>query len=287
MKTGSLIAGSLIAALGLVSVPGAAGATTPPDEPEFCAPWQTATALFNTDGPVDPAVAEQALADVTAAAPDELAESAEVVVAAATLAASGDFSGFDSPDFQVAVGEVDNWVFDQCPFDGRIDVQAVDWAFGDIPLEISAGSVAFRLSNLGDELHEMAIVRVAEGTTETLQELEPLLAVQDPAAMEKIEFVAGAFSPGPDAPGVAFADLEPGEYAAICFIPVGTLQEMAAEGGADESAPADTAAAGTTGTSAEGSAPTDTGGSMPEEPPADGLHAAHGMVQHFTVVEGS
>jgi hypothetical protein len=247
-------------------------------------PWQTATALFQSDGEVDPAAAEQALADVSATAPDELAESAEVVVAAATQAAGGDFSGFDSPDFQVAVGEVDNWVFEQCAFDERLDVQAVDWAFGDIPLEIAAGSVAFRLSNLGDELHEMAIVRVAEGTTETLQELEPLLAMQDPAAMEKIEFVAGAFSPGPDAPGVAFADLEPGEYAAICFIPVGTLQEMMAEGGPDESAPAGTAPAGT---APAGSAPMDTSGSMPEEAPGDGLHAAHGMVQYFTVVEGS
>ena len=235
MKTASLLAGSLITALGLTITPAMAGATTPADEPEFCAPWQTASALFQSDE-VDPAAGEQALADVTATAPDEIAESTGVVVAAATLAVGGDFSGFDSPDFEVAVSDVDGWVFDNCVFDDRIEVQAVDWAFGDIPLEITAGSVAFRLTNLGDEMHEMAIIRTAEGTTETLEELRPLLMVQDPGAMEKIEFVGGAFSPGPETPGVAFANLEPGEYAALCFVPIGSLQGATEEPGTEGTA---------------------------------------------------
>lgn len=297
MKKSSLFAGGLAAALGLTLAPGSAGATAPPaDENAFCGPWRDVTALFSGPDEVDPAAAEQALAEVSATAPDELAESVEVVVAAATQAASGDFSAFDTPEFGSSLSQVDNWIFDNCGFDQVIEVQAVDWAFGDIPLEIPAGSTAFRLTNLGDEIHELTIIRKIEGTTESFEELAPLIAAEDPSVMEKVEFVAGAFSPGPDMPGVAYADLVPGEYAAICFIPIGSLQEGASEGTGTEGT--GTEGTDTEGTAADGAAPaptTDstgpadtTGGSAPE---GDGAgydpHFAHGMLQLFTVVEGA
>lgn len=273
MNRSAFLAGSLIAAMGLAVTSVPAGATVP-DQPEFCTPWLTASAIFQSDE-VDPAAAEQALADVQAAVPEEIAAPAEVVVAAASQALTGDFSGFDTPEFQTSVSEVDNWVFDQCAFDTKLEVQAVDWAFGAIPLEVPAGTAAFRLNNLGAELHEIQIIRMAEGTTESFEELLPMLAMEDPAAMEKIVFVAGGFSPGPDTPGVAFANLEPGEYAAICFIPIGTMQSAMEEPATEDTASEGTAAEGTAseGTAAEGEAPYE-------------MHAAHGMLQLFTVVEG-
>ena len=36
--------------------------------------------------------------------------------------------------FAAALSALDNWTFDNCTFDTKVDVIAVDWAFGGIPL---------------------------------------------------------------------------------------------------------------------------------------------------------
>ncbi len=286
-----------VAGTAVVITPALVGAhaeTVPPgDEPEICQPWVEASMIFSSDNP-DPVAAEEAIVAVEAAVPDELAGDVPVVLDAARKALTGDFSGFESPEFTSSVSAADNFVYDNCAFDSQIEVQAVDWAFGDIPLEITAGLTAFRLNNLGDEIHELALVRKVEGTTESFAELAPLIAAEEPSVMDKVEFVSGAFSPGADVPGVAFAELEPGEYAAICFIPIGALQgaEMdmgEGEGSAGSMPPssdspattgagADTTTAGTTGASVDGDAPAGDAGYD--------AHFAHGMLQEFTVIAG-
>jgi len=76
--------------------------------------------------------------------------------------------------------------------------------------------------------------------------------------------VGDAFSPNADTPGVVVADLEPGDYAAVCFVPVGSMQSDG-EGG-------------------EATAGTDAGGpDTTSVDPAD-AHFMHGMLQEFTVV---
>lgn len=267
------LATSTVLAAAALLAPAAAMAhreTTEPsgDEPAFCPAWNAAVQMFSGDGEIDPAAAEQVIADVTANTPEEIGEPVGVVVEAAGAAAGGDFSGFESEDFANALGAVDGWAFDNCAFDAKIEVTAVDWAFGGIPLEIPAGRVAFRLHNIGEEIHEIAIVRKVEGTTESFQELAPLIAMEDESVMAKVEFLGAAFSPNADVAGVAIVDLEPGEYAAICFIPVGSLQ--GAEPGPGDAPGEEPAGSAPAGSEAE-----------PEYDP----HFAHGMLQEFTVVE--
>ncbi len=80
---------------------------------------------------------------------------------------------------------------------------------------------------------------------------------EEEGAMEQVEWVGHAWSPNGDTTGFAFVNLEPGEYAAICFMPIGSMQDMTedevfARAGPDSDA-----------------------------------HWQHGMLQEFTVVEGA
>ena len=266
-----LISGTVLAA-GTIAAPFAAfahGGTPHTDEPSFCAPYQTAVSQFM--GEPDPAVVEEALAGMEADIPAEVADAAGIVIETSRSALAGDPSVFDTtPEFFPALGEIDAWMFDNCAFDARLDVVGSDYAFGGLPTEVPAGHVAIRLNNEGTEIHEIIIVRKLEGTTASFEELAPLIAAEDPAVMEQVEYIGGAFSPSAEQPGVAVVDLAPGEYAALCFIPVGTMQ------GAEIPGPE--------GSAPEGSAPE---GSAPEgSAPAYDPHFAHGMLQEFTVVEG-
>ena len=259
---GALAAAAAVA-LPLSAVVAEAATTSPDAEPAFCRPYQAAVAQFSSDAP-DPTVAGDAVAAMAADVPSEIADAVTVVIDTATTALGGDPSVFDStPEFFPALGTIDAWMFDNCAFDARVDVLATDYAFGGLPDELPSGHSAIRLTNDGSEIHEIVLVRRLEGTTESWDELAHQIAAEDPAAMAKVEFVGGAFSQGPEMPGVAVVDLVPGDYAALCFVPVGTLQ------GTDVAAPP---------------ASDDPGSSvaMPEYDP----HFAHGMMQEFTVVEG-
>ena len=115
--------------------------------------------------------------------------------------------------------------------------------------------MAFRLTNLGTEYHEMGILRRLDSATQSWEEIAPGLMTEEESAMQQVEWVGHAWSPNGDTTGFAFVNLEPGEYAAICFIPIGSKQDMpedevfaAAEGDYD-------------------------------------AHWQHGMLQEFTVVD--
>lgn len=108
--------------------------------------------------------------------------------------------------------------------DDDVLVTGIEYAFEGIPAELPTGT-DLKFTNAGVEVHELALVRVADGVTESVEEL-----LLDPeAAMEegKVVFVparggeAPLFAaPGEDAFGEIDLDL-PGTYVAACFIPQG------------------------------------------------------------------
>jgi hypothetical protein len=250
-------AAGAIAAFGLGTGAAAheAGTTAPAEEHAFCAPYVGIVTQFSAEAP-DPAAVEGFVAEAEATQPDEIAEPFGILLTAVESALAGDESGFESAEFGTALSVVDGWVFDNCAFDNKVDVVAVDWAFGGIPLEMPAGHAVFRLSNVGTEYHEMGIIRRLEGTTQSWDEIAHLLLTDEEAAGELVEWVGHAWAPNADTAGVAYVDLEPGEYAAFCAVPIGSLQSIPEE-------------------ELEG-----TWGS----PDAD-RHFMHGMLQEFTVVE--
>jgi hypothetical protein len=222
----------------------------------FCASYFGLTQQFDSDAP-DPAAVAELLRQLEAVIPAELADHCAVLVESINTGLGGDESVFESDALFEATTATDASVFEHCVFDTRIDITAVDWAFGGVPLVVPAGHVAFRVTNAGNEMHEMLIARKIEGATQSWEENAQIAtAGEDDSALDGIvEEVTHAWIPTSDTAGIAYADLMPGEYVAVCALPVGTNHGMSDE---EWQALA--------------------------SPPFE-AHWMHGMLQPFTVVE--
>ena len=109
----------------------------------------------------------------------------------------------------------------------ELEVTAVEHAEDDattysfeLPDEVPAGATRISLDNEGDEPHHAQLFRLAEGTT--IEDLASALATGDPAAASEVgAFVGGTalVDPGEESHAEAIVELEPGQYALICFVP--------------------------------------------------------------------
>ena len=150
-----------------------------------------------------------------------------------------------------------------------VEVVGVEYAFVGLPTSVPAGTeVTFR--NDGVEIHEIAIARVADDTTESLEEL---LAMGDEALESGKVVLVGEgplFSvPGETAEGSLSLEQE-GRYVALCFIPQGF----------------DPAALEAAGIGLNDLGPETDPSTLPEEVQAimaNPPHLAAGMLQEFTV----
>jgi hypothetical protein len=137
---------------------------------------------------------------------------------------SGDPSIFEQDEFRQADRAVDEFVVDNCdyPF---LEVQAVEYAFEGVPATVQSGILAIDFSNSGAEVHEMALMRLNDDTTETVEEL---LQLPEGEALPKVTPAGHAFA-FPETGDITFVDLQPGEYFVACFIPVGTTPDKIEE----------------------------------------------------------
>ena len=199
----------------------AASETDPPsDDTAVCAPYIDLTLAFN--GEPDLPTLVPMLDEIDANAPTEIADELGTMMAAArsVIESDGqDFAAFEAPEFGAAQAVVDPWIFERCPFDQTAEVTATEYAFDGLGDELAAGRSGVLLTNEGDEAHELALMRKNDGVAESWEEL---LALPEEEAMSKVAQVGGAFAATKGSSGLLIADLTPGEYIAICFIPVGT-----------------------------------------------------------------
>jgi hypothetical protein len=158
----------------------------------------------------------QALSDAEA---DEIAEPVETMLGIATESVE-DPARFDDPAAEDAFFEVGGAVHEGCGFD-TADVTAVDYGFEGVPESVPAGTVSFSLTNDGTEDHEMVLFRKADGETRPIEEL---LALDEAEAEEAMTFTTVGFA-SPGATGYVATDLEAGQYAMVCFIPVGGAED--------------------------------------------------------------
>ena len=104
-----------------------------------------------------------------------------------------------------------------------VEVSGVEYAFSGLPETLEVGS-EITFTNDGAELHEIVIVRKAEGVEETIEELLAMEAEgRDPMAEGLVEMVGEGpliAMPGTTAEGSLVLD-QPGEHVALCFIPQG------------------------------------------------------------------
>ncbi len=102
-------------------------------------------------------------------------------------------------------------------------VNGTEYAYQGMPATLEAGRRLFRFDNTGTELHEMTFLRKKPTTTETFDQL---LALPEEESRARADFAGGLFSP-PGGVDTALLDLTPGQYAIVCFIPVGFTPEVA------------------------------------------------------------
>ena len=191
------------------------------DAGKACQTYVDINAQFN--GEPDPEVLGGLLDDLEANPPAEVADDLAVMIPAArTVLESGgeDFAPFETEEFGSAQTSADAYFYDACDADTKLEATAVDYAFTGLPEELDAGSVFIKMTNgsTQGESHELGVMRRADGVTASFDEI---LALSEDEAESKVEFVGGAFAESEGDVGVAFLDLEPGEYLAVCFIPVG------------------------------------------------------------------
>ncbi|NLD75368.1 MAG: hypothetical protein GX643_01740 [Acidimicrobiales bacterium] len=200
--------------------------TTADEDPEsaspaaFCDAYVATTIMMNSEP--DPAALTENVELIDANAPAEIADSAAVMTAAVrkVLESGGqDFSPFETPEYSAAQAEVDPFVFENCEFDAAIEVTGLDFSFDGLPDTMEGGRTAILFTNEGAESHEIAIMRRNDGVTESF---EDLLALPEEEAMAKVTPVSGAFAPSTGSQALLVGDFEPGDYIAICFVPVGT-----------------------------------------------------------------
>jgi len=207
--------------------------------------------------------------DVEASAPEEFADQIEELGASIDDLGEGDPEAFNADETATTYFSMVSDSLDGC-VDEIVEITGVDYAFTGVPETIPAGPIGMRFTNSTqkDEQHEFIIFKKAEGETRTVEEI-----LNDPATQEQGpgEF-AGAVFATPGTTAGTFLDLAPGEYIAVCFIPVGSgdhemPDESAEDGGEDQAA--DDQPEG------EGGGEGDEAGGPP--------HFVEGMVAEFTV----
>jgi hypothetical protein len=155
-------------------------------------------------------------------APEEIAEDIEVQIESVRKAAeTGDFTAFETEENESAGKATHEFDLENCGWD-KVEVVASDYAFAGIDKEIEAGTVSFDLTNEGDEVHELGIFRKKAGVTD---EWDALLA-DEASAEEKTEDVVFIDPTKPGEEEYSVAELEAGEYLAVCFLPVGATPDV-------------------------------------------------------------
>jgi hypothetical protein len=154
--------------------------------------------------------------------PEEIREDADILIETIRkLGETGDFSAFEGEEFNAASQRVHEFDLESCGWEQQ-QVTAVDYEFQGIDDTVPAGPVSFDLTNESDaEAHELVLFRKNDDTTETFEEL---LQLPQEEAETKVTFIASTFAP-PGEEAYVVADLEPGDYGAVCFIPIGATEE--------------------------------------------------------------
>ena len=168
----------------------------------------------------DPEAMAAALDEMSATIPERWAEQAATVVEGFTAAFDGDDTAMQNATFVTALGYVSGFYVDSCDLDTKLEVTGEDYAFTGIPAEVAAGRVGLRLVNVSasSEPHELVILRRPDGDARTSADIAAL----DPETLfADYEMVGVAFAEVPAAMMSIVVDLEPGEYVAICNLPVG------------------------------------------------------------------
>lgn len=168
---------------------------------------------------------EPQLARAEQLAPPEISGDVGTAARITRQAFGGDMAAFDSPELEPANDNIDQYMLDNCGYP-RTDVTAVNFEYQDLPDTMPAGKSAVVLTNEGEDLHEIAMLRINDDVTMPVEEL---FALPPDQILTMAKLVGIAFA-DPGADGTVFIDAQPGRYAAACFLPEGTTPTAEGEG---------------------------------------------------------
>ena len=210
-----------------LAVDGSAEPTSPEAE-AFCAAELAAEAAVTFE---DEAVIGAAVEALTAAAePVGLTDTVGVLLA--TVEEGG-------PEFDEAYAAVIGYMKANCGY-AELNVVASEYHFDGLPSELPAGPTIITLDNVGEQVHEIWVGRINDHVTLVAEELAEL---PEDELHAMVTFAGTAFT-FPGAIGHGAADLTPGRYVAMCFLPEGATPDVLIEldqagvDGADDSLPA-------------------------------------------------
>lgn len=200
---------------------------------EFCDTTVSTIAVVSTGPEVDfetaaPEEIEEALAafaeqttplldDLEASAPEEISADVEQISGLIRQALEGDDTIFEQPEFIEADAAIDEYMLAECGF-SELDVQGVDYGYEGVPETLEPGTYSVSFSNVGAEVHEMLLFRLAEDAGS----VEEVLQLPEEELFAQLNIVGGAFAE-PGQTDVNFLTIdEPGRYGLVCFLPQGT-----------------------------------------------------------------
>lgn len=160
-------------------------------------------------------------AELKASAPDDQADAIADLDSSIEDLGEGDAQAFNADDTTSTYFGMVADVVGDC-VEETTTITAVNYAFEGVPETLPAGESGIILENDSeDEPHEFVLFKKAAGETRSATEI-----LSDPATEEQGpgEF-AGVVFAGQGGRAGSFLDLQPGEYIAVCFIPVGGGEE--------------------------------------------------------------
>lgn len=105
------------------------------------------------------------------------------------------------------------------PAGDAVEVVGVEYAYEEAPAEVSSGTT-FAFRNDGSELHEMVVIRRNDDATASFEEL---LTMPPGEAEQQVSIIGSVFAePGAAAPDTLTVE-QAGDYAMVCFVPVGMV----------------------------------------------------------------
>lgn len=188
------------------------GEPTSPEAQAFCEAELATEAAFNSEDEAMIATAVEAL--TAAAEPVDMTDSV-----AALLAADP-----ESEEFAEPYAEVIDYMKVECGY-AQIEAVASEYHFDGVPTEWPAGPVIIGLENAGEQVHEMILMRINDDVTLSAEEL---LALPDEESNTMVTPAAFVFA-FPGTVSSATADLTPGRYLALCFLPEGATPDVLAQ----------------------------------------------------------
>jgi len=100
------------------------------------------------------------------------------------------------------------------PIEADLEIIAKDFMF-DMPSTVPSGSQIWAVINEGPQPHELALVKLAEGMT--MDDVEAYF--QSPEGAPPFLPAGGMQALSTGMTGWVYLDLEPGDYAVLCFVP--------------------------------------------------------------------